>query len=109
MRAALFYAPRGNAGPNFPAISVDSGGIALKTGQCGRAQLVSGSAFIADSSVTANTLVFLSCSTAFSAGPRFYGYVLNPGVGFTINAYNGTTTINTADNGVIDYIQIRAY
>jgi hypothetical protein len=65
----------------------------------GVATLVSGTVVVVNSSVTANTRIFLSRETLGSS-PGFLSYLINPGTNFTINSSDG------ADDGQIAWLLV---
>lgn len=88
-------------------------GISIKSGanaRIGQSTLVLGTKAVANTSVTANTRIFLSRSSkAASTALGVLEAVVNAGVGFTINSYTpATAAVETNDISVIDWILVES-
>jgi hypothetical protein len=80
------------------------GGVAIKTGsnaRLGTATLVAGTVTVANTSVTANTKIFLSRATT-GGTPGHLSYTKINGTSFTINASGG------ADTSTVDWLLVEA-
>lgn len=93
-------------GNTAAALNIGSagGGIQIKTGtnaRLGQATLVGGTVTVSNTSVTANTRVFLSRKT-IGGTAGFLTYTLTAGTSFTITSANG------ADTSVVDWLLVEA-
>lgn len=88
-------------------------GLVLKSGanaRIGQTTLVLGTKAVANTSVTANTRVFLTRTSAgASTALGVLEAVINAGVGFTINSYTpATAVVETNDVSVIDWVLVES-
>lgn len=118
------FTPKGTAGLTLTtgAITATNGnlvtgtagnGLVIKSGanaRIGQSTLVLGTKAVANTSVTANTRVFLSRSSkAASTAVGVLEAVINAGVGFTINSYTpATAAVETNDVSVIDWMLVES-
>lgn len=117
------FTPKGTAGLTLTTgtITITNGNLALGTAgkgitikaganaRIGQATLVLGTIDVANTSVTANTRVFLTRSS-INASPALgvLEAVVDPGVKFTINSYDLTAGVETDDVSVIDWTLIES-
>lgn len=88
-------------------------GISIKSGanaRIGQTTLVLGTKAVANTSVTANTRVFLTRTSAgASTALGVLEAVINAGVGFTVNSYTpATAAVETNDVSVIDWVLVES-
>ena len=88
-------------------------GLVLKSGanaRIGQTTLVLGTKSVANTSVTANTRVFLTRSSAgASTALGVLEAVINAGVGFTVTSYTpATAVVETNDISVIDWVLVES-
>ena len=118
------FTPKGTAGLTLTtgALTVSNGnlvlgtagnGISIKSGanaRIGQSTLALGTLAVANTSVTANTRVFLSrTSKGASTALGVLEAVVNAGVGFTINSYTpATAAVETNDISVIDWVLVES-
>lgn len=117
------FTPKGSAGLTLTTgnITATNGnlvtgtagnGLVLKSGanaRIGQTTLVLGTKAVANTSVTANTRVFLTRSSInASTGLGVLEAVVNAGVGFTINSYDSAASIETDDVSIIDWLLVES-
>ena len=120
------FTPKGTAGLTLTtgAVTATNGnlvtgtagkGLVLKSGanaRIGQATLVAGTIAVANTSVTANTRVFVTRSSINGsvAQTGIPSVVTNPGVGFTINALDATdiTNVVAGDASIIDWFLVES-
>ena len=88
-------------------------GLVIKSGanaRIGQATLILGTKIVANTSVTANTRVFLNRSSKVgSVTVGVLEAVISAGVGFTINSYVPTTAaVDTNDVSIIDWLLVES-
>lgn len=94
------------------ALGTAGNGISIKSGanaRIGQATLVAGTLAVANTSVTANTRVFLTRSSVnASVALGVLEAVVNAGVGFTINSYDLAAGLETDDVSIIDWLLVES-
>jgi len=87
--------------------SIGNTGTKISFFKYGTVALSSGVASVADSEVTANTVVFLQRqSTGEGTEANNYDVAVTPGTGFGITALKVDNTTETGDSATIGYIEI---
>lgn len=94
------------------SLGTASNGLSVKSGpnaRIGQNTLTAGTVSIANTSVTANTRIFLTRASKNSgAAIGSLEAVISAGVGFTINSYAAGATIETGDISIVDWFLVES-